>query len=102
MKKMSKKAKKKATIEEIEKMAMEGQDTGQFFGKPKKMPPRETQKMQSAGEIVKVNVDLTSPFLSELDEIAIFLNVSRQSVMKNFLKDGVDRHFLAKQARRNG
>ena len=64
------------------------------------MPPREVHKIFSNEDIVKVNVDVTEPFLYELDAIAIFLNVSRQAVMKMFLKDGVDRHFIAKQARK--
>ncbi len=97
---MSKTAKKKAaTIEEIEAMALKGKDTSMYFSKPKRMPPREVH-MSANSEIVKVNVDVTETFLHELDAIAIFLNISRQAVMKMYLKDGVDRHFLAKQARK--
>jgi hypothetical protein len=88
------------TIEQIEAMALRGEDTGKYFDAPKRMPPREMQKMPRQEDIVKVNVDVTETFLSELDEIALLLNVSRQAVMKTFLKDGVDRHFLAKQARK--
>jgi hypothetical protein len=99
MSKVSKKKKIK-TIEQIEVMALRGEDTGKYFIPPKRMPPREVQKMPNQEGIVKVNVDVTETFLSELDEIALFLNISRQAVMKNFLKDGVDRHFLAKQARK--
>lgn len=98
MKKMLKKNKGK-TVEQIEAMALRGEDTSKFFSSPRRMPPRDVQKMPGLDSIIKVNVDVTATFLSELDEIALFLNVSRQAVMKNFLKDGVDRHFLAKQAR---
>ena len=94
------KRKKGKTIEQIEAMALRGEDTSKYFEAPKRMPPREVQKVASQEGIQKVNVDLTETFLSELDEIALFLNISRQAVMKNFLKDGVDRHFLAKQARK--
>ena len=98
---MSKATKKKTvTLDEIEAMALKGKDTGMYFSKPKRMPPREVHKIFSNEDIVKVNVDVTEPFLYELDAIAIFLNVSRQAVMKMFLKDGVDRHFIAKQARK--
>lgn len=98
---MSKATKKKtATLDEIEAMALKGKDTSMYFSKPKRMPPREVHKIFSNEDIVKVNVDVTEPFLYELDAIAIFLNVSRQAVMKMFLKDGVDRHFIAKQARK--
>ncbi|MEI6397593.1 MAG: hypothetical protein WCO71_02370 [Pseudomonadota bacterium] len=94
------KKKKSATIDDIEAMALKGKDTDMYFSKPKRMPPREVHKISASGDIVKVNVDLTEPFLRELDAIAIFLNISRQAVMKMFLKDGVDRHFVAKQARK--
>lgn len=103
MTKIPKKSKKmkSATIEQIEAASLRGEETSQFFGKPKRMPPREVQKMEK-DNIVKLNVDLTEEFLRELDEVALFLNISRQAVMKTYLKDGVDRHFLAKQARRMG
>jgi hypothetical protein len=94
------KKKKSATIDDIEAMALKGKDTDMYFSKPKRMPPREVHKISASGDIVKVNVDLTESFLRELDAIAIFLNISRQAVMKMFLKDGVDRHFVAKQARK--
>jgi hypothetical protein len=102
---MSKVSKKKnrnktTTIEEIEAMALKGKDTSMYFSKPKRMPPREVHKISANEDIVKVNVDVTETFLHELDAIAVFLNISRQAVMKMFLKDGVDRHFLAKQARK--
>lgn len=100
MSKISKRKNKTASIEEIEEMALKGKDTSAYFSKPKRMPPREVQKIPAQDEIVKVNVDVTESFLHELDAIAIFLNISRQAVMKMYLKDGVDRHFLAKQARK--
>ena len=101
MRKIRKKS-KKISIEKIEAMSLRGEDTSQYFGNPKKMPPREVHKMSNPENIIKVNVDLTETFLTELDEIALFLNVSRQAVMKSLLKDGVDRHFLAQHARRIG
>lgn len=100
MNKAPKNKNKTATIEEIEVMALKGKDTSMYFSKPKRMPPREVHKMDAREDILKVNVDVTESFLRELDSIAIFLNISRQAVMKMFLKDGVDRHFLAKQARK--
>lgn len=94
------KTKKAKSIEEIETRALRGEDTSKYFSKPKRMPPREVKKIAAQEGIVKVNVDVTDSFLRELDEISIFLNISRQAVMKTFLKEGVDRHFLAKQARK--
>lgn len=100
MNKTFKKKSKAPSIEDIESMALKGKDTSMYFSKPKRMPPREVHKMTGNEDIIKVNVDVTEPFLHELDAIALFLNISRQAVMKMFLKDGVDRHFLAKQARK--
>ncbi|MBC7532654.1 MAG: hypothetical protein H7318_13855 [Oligoflexus sp.] len=104
MTKILKKSKKmkSVTIDQIEAASLRGEDTSKHFGKAKRMPPREVQKMEKPGNIVKLNVDLTEEFLRELDEVALFLNISRQAVMKTYLKDGVDRHFFAKQARRMG
>lgn len=99
MTKAIKKKNKKTSIEDIERMALQGKDTARYFGRPKAMPPREVRKMVGHEDIIKVNVDLTETFLGELDTIALFLNISRQAVMKMFLKEGVDRHFLAQQAR---
>jgi hypothetical protein len=93
---------KSATIEQIEAASLRGEDTSQYFGEAKRMPPREIQKMEKRDNIVKLNVDLTEEFLRELDEVALFLNISRQAVMKTYLKEGVERHILAKQARRMG
>ncbi len=81
-KKFSKKNSK--TIEQIETMALRGEDTSNYFDAPKRMPPREVQKMPQQEDIVKVNVDVTKAFLSELDEIALLLNIYRQTVMKTF------------------
>jgi predicted secreted acid phosphatase len=100
MNKVLKKKKKTATIDEIESMALKGKDTSKYFLKPKRMPPREVRKVAVRENILKVNVDVTESFLHELDAIAMFLNISRQAVMKTFLKEGVDRHFLAKHARK--
>ena len=48
--------------------------------------------------IQRVNVDFTAPMLSELDSAARELNVSRQAVIKTLLRQGLDRHYLARRA----
>ena len=62
-------------------------------------PRREVPDVSAKGDIIKVNVDLSETMLHELDQVAILLNVSRQSVIKNFIKDGLDRHFMGQKAR---
>jgi hypothetical protein len=67
---------------------------------PKRMKPRrEVPDVSPKDEIIKVNIDLSETMLRELDQVAILLNISRQAVIKNFIKDGLDRHFLGQKAR---
>jgi metal-responsive CopG/Arc/MetJ family transcriptional regulator len=46
--------------------------------------------------IQRVNVDFTAIMLNELDAAAKELNISRQAVIKTLLRQGLDRHYLAK------
>lgn len=83
---MNKTAKKKLTADEIAEMAEQGQDVSQFF----------TNKGRMKKPIQRVNVDFTEEMLEELDRIASELNVSRQAVIKLYLRESLDRHYLAK------
>jgi hypothetical protein len=40
--------------------------------------------------------------LSELDEAAKELNVSRQAVIKILVRQGLDQHYVARKARKTG
>jgi hypothetical protein len=62
-------------------------------------PRREVPDVAPKDEIIKVNIDLSETMLRELDQVAILLNISRQAVIKNFIKDGLDRHFMGQKAR---
>ncbi len=62
-------------------------------------PRREVPDVPSTETITKVNLDLSMTMLLELDQLALLLNISRQAVIKNFVKDGLDRHFLGQRAR---
>jgi metal-responsive CopG/Arc/MetJ family transcriptional regulator len=44
----------------------------------------------------RVNVDFTVAMLKELDEMAAELNISRQAVIKSYLRQALDQHKLAK------
>ncbi len=44
----------------------------------------------------RVNVDFTVLMLKELDDISSELNISRQAVIKSFLRQALDQHYLAK------
>ena len=76
---------KKPTADEIAKMAEQGKDISKYFKKKGKM----NQPIQ------RVNVDFNIDMLHELDEMAKELNVSRQAVIKIFLRQALDQHYLA-------
>ena len=88
----SKKPWKKAkpiSAEGIARLADQGEDNSGFFeGKGRMVQP-----------IQRVNVDLTAAMLEELDRAAMNLNVSRQAVIKTLVRQALDQHYLAQQAR---
>ena len=80
-----KKTYKKHTADQIADMADKGEDISRFF-KNKGRMKYPTQR---------VNVDFTVDMLTELDEAAKELNISRQAVIKSYLRQALDRHYLA-------
>jgi hypothetical protein len=80
--------KKIPTAEEIAELAMKGKDVSKFF----------TNKGEMKPPIQRVNVDFTLDMLKELDGIAKELNVSRQAVIKSYLRQALNQHYLARQA----
>jgi hypothetical protein len=44
----------------------------------------------------RVNVDFTLDMLKELDAVAMELNISRQAVIKAYLRQALDQHYLAR------
>ncbi|MEE8583622.1 MAG: CopG family transcriptional regulator [Acidobacteriota bacterium] len=78
------------TAEQIALMAERGEDISRFFTNQGEMkqPPR------------RVNVDFTPAMLAELDEAAQQMNISRQAVIKAFVRQGLDQRYLAQQARK--
>ncbi len=76
------------SAEGIARRAGRGEDISRFFtNQGRMMPP-----------IQRVNVDFTAPMLSELDKAAHELNVSRQAVIKTFLRQALDQRYLAANA----
>ena len=82
-----KKTYKKITADEIADMADKGKDISRYF----------TNKGKMKYPTQRVNVDFTVDMLKELDEIASELNISRQAVIKTFLRQALDQHYLAKK-----
>ena len=85
MKKTVKKTKPSA--DEIAEMAMHGEDISDYF----------TNKGEMKPPVKRVNVDFTVDMLKELDVIAKELNISRQAVIKTYLRQSLDQHYLAKK-----
>jgi len=81
-----KKTYKKVTADEIAAKADKGEDISQFF----------TNKGTIKYPVQRVNVDFTVEMLAELDKIASELNISRQALIKTYLRQALDQHYLAK------
>jgi hypothetical protein len=75
------------SADEIAEMAMEGEDVSRFF----------TNKGEMKPAIQRVNVDFGVEMLKELDAIAKELNVSRQAVIKTYLRQSLNQHYLARR-----
>jgi hypothetical protein len=80
--------KKRLSADEIAEKAMSGENISQFFTNRGEMKPA----------IQRVNVDFSVDMLKELDAIAKELNISRQAVIKTYLRQSIDQHYLARKA----
>ncbi len=85
MKNIAKKKIPKA--DEIAELAMEGRDISRFF----------INKGEMKHPVQRVNVDFTIDMLKELDTIAKSLNISRQAVIKTYLRQALDQHYLSQR-----
>lgn len=88
--KSTRKKPKPVSAESIARLADRGKDVSRFFTNSGKMMP----------PVQRVNVDFTAAMLDELDAAAKELNISRQAVIKTLLRQGLDRHYLAKSRAR--
>ena len=77
------------SADEIARRADRGEDVSGFFtGTGRMMPP-----------IQRVNVDFAGPMLSELDDAAREMNISRQAVIKTLVRQALDQRYLARKAK---
>ena len=77
------------SAEVIARLADEGRDVSRFF----------TNAGRMMGPIQRVNVDLASGMLEELDKAAKELNISRQAVIKTLIRQALDQQYLARGSR---
>jgi hypothetical protein len=75
--------------ERIARLADEGKDVSRFF----------TNRGKMMAPIQRVNVDLASGMLEELDRAAEELNVSRQAVIKTLIRQALDQQYMARRGR---
>ena len=73
------------SAEAIARRADRGENISGFFTNSGRMMP----------PIQRVNVDFAAPMLSELDDAAKELNISRQAVIKTLIRQALDQHYLA-------
>ena len=90
--KPTRESKKVPSAESIARMADRGEDVSRFF----------TNRGKMMRPIQRVNVDFTASMLQELDQAAAELNVSRQAVIKTFVRQALDQRHLAQGARKAG
>ena len=90
--KRTRETKKVPSAESIARMADRGKDVSRFF----------TNRGKMRQPIQRVNVDVTVSMLQELDQAASELNISRQAVIKSFVRQALDQYHLAKKARKAG
>jgi hypothetical protein len=83
------KPRKPVSAESIAKRAERGEDVSRYFTNSGRMMP----------PVQRVNVDFAQDMLQELDVAARELNVSRQAVIKIFVRQALDQHYLARKAK---
>ena len=91
---MKKTSKTRNTIsaESIARLADKGQDVSSYFtNNGKMMPP-----------VDNLGIDLNKKMRDELNEAARRLNVSRQTLIKSFIRRGLDQHCLDQKSRKAG
>jgi hypothetical protein len=81
-----KKTAKPPRAEDIAEKADRGEDVSKYF----------TNNGRMKQPVQRVNVDFAVEMLQELDEVASELNISRQAVIKSYLRQALDQHRLAK------
>ena len=90
--KRTRKLKNTLPAEAIAEMADAGKNISKHFtNRGKMMPP-----------IQRVNVDFTAEMLTELDQAAVEMNISRQAVIKTLVRLGLNGHVLSNKQKKLG
>ena len=87
--KNTRKTRKAIPAESIARLADQGSDVSRFFS--------NAGRMMMPGPIRRVNVDLASGMLEELDRAAKELNISRQAVIKTLIRQALDQQYRVRR-----
>jgi len=87
--KSTRKSRKPLPAESIARLADQGGDVSRFF--------TNAGRIIAPGQIQRVNVDLASGMLEELDRAAKELNISRQAVIKTLIRQALDQQYQARR-----
>jgi len=87
--KSTRRPRKPVSADAIARRADQCKDVSRFF----------TNTGRMMGPIQRVNVDLTSGMLEELDRTAKELNISRQAVIKTLIRQALDQQNVARERR---
>ena len=91
-----------AALDDLEKAVENGEEViGNFFDPSSKRVGRPFKKIEKRDEIIKSNLDLTTKMASELDEMASSLNISRQALIKVWLRQALDTHYIATRKKKD-
>ena len=82
---MKKISKKNISADEIAELADSGEDISEFFTNAGKMKH----------PVQRVNVDFAIDMLKEIDSLADELNISRQALIKTYIRQALDQHYTA-------
>jgi hypothetical protein len=77
----------KISADDIAEKVLSGEDIAQYFTNRGVMKPA----------VNLITVDIGSDMLSEIDNLAAEMNISRQAIIKVYLRQSLDQHYLAKK-----
>ncbi len=83
-------------MKKADKKIMSADEIADLADKEKSVSKYFTDKGKMRRPLQRVNVDFTVEMLQELDNFARELNVSRQALIKTYLRQAIDQHSLAK------
>jgi hypothetical protein len=89
--------KRKISADQISKLADRNHDVTQFYSAGSMQEGFD--KIELMPSVQRVNVDFAVPMLEEIDFISSELHVSRQSLIKTWMRDSLDRFYQNKKNR---